>query len=339
MANDRWADVNAIAFRVHGEVTDRHETADGTAVLDVTVREGLLLSILDPDERYPPDLVGERRTLAVRIDGFPTVEPAPREEMRIWVPDEGRLGLVSRRTAQSAWDGETLSVPVDAGFDVAYVPLRETTRPRDEPEADREILTELGIENCEYVRVEGARPVLHAVDREVETDPWAGVVFDDVTFEVDATDDYFRNWVRTGTDVPIASVRVALGNRWLVGDADRFGPEALVDAILPHLLSALAGALDGESAVVEFLASPALTFDPVEPGVARVNYSPGGSGRCLDPRFPPEGALVDVEAFARAALHGSRALLGTAEEPNADALDGLESLREAADVLERRLEA
>lgn len=347
MPTDRWFDVNEIAFRARGSVVARYEKPCGETVLDVEVSDEtivgvelsdeLMLSVVDPDDQYPAELVGESRTLAFAIEGFPEVRPADQERTVLEVPDEGRLDVVGRRTSESAWDGETLTVPIDVGIDEMYVPIRETTRPRREPNAARELVEEAGIADCEYVAADGCRLTLYAVDLEVETDPWAGVVFEDVTFEVDTDDERFRTAVaeRNGLDAD-ASMRVRVGPRWLLGSADRFGQDDLIDGHLAGLMDTLVAVLDGESAIHRFVYAPIrYEFEPAEAGVVRVELR--SDTRRLNPHFPPGGALLDAEAFAKAVLGAGRDVLRRVEELNPEALDAFANVRASANALELEL--
>ncbi|QLG61836.1 hypothetical protein [Halorarum salinum] len=338
MVSDRTIDESAVSFRLHGTVVDRNGSSpgDGTAcdVVVVDCPDGTRLSLLDPDGRVAEGVVGATRTLAVAIDGVPAVRPAA-DGPTVEPLGEGVARLAGRRTAACTWDGEAVSVPIDLGFDVASVPVRGTTRPRREAGATDEILAGLGIDDCSHVAADGARLVVHAVDDDPDTDPWAGVVYDEVAVELDLDDERFRESLGSGGGPVELSMRMTVGPRWFLGDETRYGTDT-APWHLAGLLDAVTRLLDGEPVEYACLYGP-LRFElrPRGDGVARVRVAGGGGGH--RPRFPPDGVLVRSEALVEGFLHGARDLLPVVSLLAGRDDDGFVRLRDAISTARTRL--
>lgn len=326
------------AFRFHGLVRHRYEAANGDAVLDVELENGTLLSIRDPDERYPPELVGESRTLSVAIAGYQDVRPADREATELWTSDEGCAGVIGQRTAHCSWDGRQVAVPLDVAWMPVDVPLRETTRPAREAGAADEVVADAGIDDCEYVAVDDARLVVCDVDEDVDTDPYADTVHEDVTFEVNIDDDEFRSELRDGNALVGVPVRIGFDSRWFIGGDDQFGGYEPIGT-LRHLAEVLLTVFEGEATSTGFLFAPTeFRLKPEESNVMRFNVT-DRQGRAPGTDFPPDGGLVELDTFVNAVLDAIRDVLQLAWEVDRTDFRPIEELRQASIELRHALEA
>lgn len=308
MSSEQSFDVRGTDFRVHGLVRNQYESTGGVSTLDVELDDGTLLSVRDPDGQYPAALVGESRTLSLAVTGYRNVRPAGEEAAVMRVSDEGRADIVGRRTAACSWDGRRVAVPLDVSGTTVDVPVRETERPAREPNATEEILADAGLDDCTWVAVDGARVVLRAVDLDVESDPWTGVVYEDVAVALDLDDESFRSELADGNGLATIGFRVRLEDRWFLGNEDHASVGDFL-GIVGQVARCVSSALHGERASVHCMDAPIeFEFEPVTEETMRVAVT-DNRGTPVDHDFPPEGPLVDTVAFAQAVLDAIRRLL------------------------------
>lgn len=337
MASEQSFDVYEADFRVHGLVRNQYESADRVAVLDVELDDGTLLSVRDPDNQYPAALLGESRTLSLALAGYRSVHPAAEEAAAMYAADEGCADIVGRRTATCSWNGRRVAVPLDVSGTAVDVPIRETRRPAHEANATDEIVADVGLDDCTYVAVDGARLVLQAVDLDIESDPWAGVVHEDVSIALDLDDEQFRAELASGNEYALVGFRVRLDGRWHLGDEDHASVGDFL-GIVAQIAYATQSALNGEAAQVRCMDAPlTFEFDPVDESTMRFRVTDHG-GRSLDDTSPPEGPLVDTVAFARGHLDATRELLELAARLGQADLGEVEHIRTAAVELRHALD-
>jgi hypothetical protein len=336
MPSEHSFDVRRADFRVHGLVRNQYESTDGVPVLDVELDDGTLLSVRDPGGQYPAALVEESRTLSLAVGGYRSVRPAAEGSAELCVSDEGRADIVGRRTAQCSWDGRRVAVPLDVSGTAVDVPIRETERPANEPNATAEILADAGLDDCTWVAVDGARLVVQAVDLDVESDPWSGVVYEDVAVALDLDDDSFRSQLADGNGLALVGFRVRLGDRWFLGNDDQaFVGDFL--GIVGQVARCVSSVLDGERASVHCMDAPIeFDFEPVTEETMRVTVT-DSRGKPVDSEFPPAGPLVDTVAFAQAVLDAIRRLLAVAWELGQGDNREVEQVREYAVSLRHAL--
>ncbi|WP_232688227.1 hypothetical protein [Halobacterium zhouii] len=326
------------AFRVHGLVCHRYEAPSGDAVLDVELEDGTLLSVRDPEERYPPALVGESRTLSVAITGYQRVRPADREVTGLWTSDEGCAGVVGRRTAHCSWDGRRVAVPLDIAGTPVGVPLRQTTRPAREAGAADEVVADAGIDECAYVAVDDARLVVCDIDEDVDTDPYADTVHEDVAVRFDLNDERFRSKLAEGNRLAMVGFRVRLDGRWFLGDEERANAVDFL-GIITQFAIATRTVLEGGSREIQCMDSPTrFRFEAVDDETMRLVHT-DHRGKPLHFDFPPEGPRIDTQAFARALLEEIRELLRVAWEVGQVDLEEVEGIRQASIDLRHSLES
>ena len=338
MPPEQSIDGTDAAFRVHGLVHHRYEAANGDAVLDVELEDNTLLSVRDPEERCPPELVGESRTLSVAIAGYQSVRPADREATGLWASDEGCAGVVGRRTAHCSWDSRRVAVPLDVDGTPVDVPLRETTRPARETGAADEVVADAGIDGCDYVAVDDAHLVVCDVDEDIDTDPYADTVYENVAVRFDLDDERFRSKLAEGNGLAMVGFRVRLDGRWFLGDEKRAKAGDFL-GIIAQFAIATRTVLDGESKEIKCMDSPTkFRFEAIDEETMRLAHLER-RGRPLHFDFPPEGPRIDTEAFARALLEEIRELLRVAWEVGQVDLREVEGVRQASIDLRHVLEA
>jgi len=336
MPSEHSFDVRGADLRVHGLVRNQYESVDGATVLDVELDDGTLLSVSDPDDQYPAALVGESRTFSLAVSGYRNVRPATEAAAVMRVSDESRTDIVGRRTAACSWDGRRVAVPLDVSGTTVDVPIRETDRPAREPNATEEILADAGLDDCTWVAVDGARVVVRAVDFDVESDPWTGVVHEDVAVALDLDDERFRSQLADGNGHATVGFRVRLGDRWYLGDENHASVGDFL-GIVGQVARCVSSALQGERASVGCMDAPVeFEFEPVTEETMRVAVT-DARGAPVDHDFPPEGPLVDTVAFARAVLDAIQRLLKLAWHLGQADNREVESVREYAVSLRHTL--